>query len=207
MEGHKHTEEEAQGNKVRTGRDPGFFQSSPGEARRWERANFGVCGQCDRCDRRRSQKWKSRVQQSVIAPSPTPTNTDMSLPYSVSGLSKNRKHSAAEDRRKGVGSSGTGLGDPDGPPPAPAHREHLKGQEFGDMRKQSYSSRRPNSATSDATRQDQDLAASAEARSILRTVKESPNVHPPLKSVAGDLCFILDNCKVWPPSRPFNPKY
>ena len=142
------------------------------------------------------RKWKSRVQLSVIAPPSTTTNTDMSLPYSVSGLSKKRKHSAAEDREKGVGSSGTGLGDPDGPPPAPAHREHLQGQEFGDTRKRTHPSRHTNSATSDATRQDQEAIVSTEARSILCEVKEAPNAHPPLKSVAEDLCFVLDNYKV-----------
>ena len=34
------------------------------------------------------------------------------------------------------------------------------------------------------------------AESSLRGVRESANAFPPLKSVAGHLCFILDNCEV-----------
>ena len=62
------------------------------------------------------------------------TNIDMSLPYSVSGSSKKRKHSVTESRDKGVGSSLTGPGDlqVDGPPPAPALRGNLQGQQFGE---------------------------------------------------------------------------
>ena len=38
--------------------------------------------------------------------------------------------------------------------------------------------------------------ASATARLLLRGVKESADAFPPLKSVVGGLCFILDNCEV-----------
>ena len=38
--------------------------------------------------------------------------------------------------------------------------------------------------------------ASSGAKFILRGVKESADVFPPLKSAAGALCFILDNCEV-----------
>ena len=58
------------------------------------------------------------------------------------------------------------------------------------------SGRRLNSTTADETHQVRDLTASAEAESTLRRVKESPNAYPPLKSVADDLCFILNNCEV-----------
>jgi len=40
--------------------------------------------------------------------------------------------------------------------------------------------------------------ASATAGLLLRGVKESADAFPPLKSVAGGLCFILENCEVWP---------
>ena len=59
------------------------------------------------------------------------------------------------------------------------------------------------SATLDATPRGRESTASAEARSTLRAVKESPNAYPPLKAVAEDLCFILDSCEVWPPYRGF----
>ena len=43
--------------------------------------------------------------------------------------------------------------------------------------------------------------ASSTAKLLLRGVKESADAFPPLKSVAGGLCFILDNCEVRPTSR------
>ena len=65
----------------------------------------------------------------------TPANTDMSLPHSIAVSSRKRKHSAAEHGGRGVGSSGTNLGDLHGPPPAPAHLGHLQGQEYDNTRK------------------------------------------------------------------------
>ena len=38
--------------------------------------------------------------------------------------------------------------------------------------------------------------ASATAKLFLRGAKESADAFPPLKSVVGGLCFILDNCEV-----------
>ena len=40
-------------------------------------------------------------------------------------------------------------------------------------------------------------AASATAKLFLRAAKESADAFPPLKSVVGGLCFILDNYEVW----------
>jgi len=37
---------------------------------------------------------------------------------------------------------------------------------------------------------------SSAAKLALRTVKEASDAFPPLKSVAGGLCAILDNCEV-----------
>ena len=45
--------------------------------------------------------------------------------------------------------------------------------------------------------------ASATAKMLLRGVKESADAFPPLKSVAGGLCFILENCEV----RPYFPTH
>jgi len=42
--------------------------------------------------------------------------------------------------------------------------------------------------------------ASSAAKLFLRGVKESADAFPPLKSVAGGLCYILDNCEVRPSS-------
>lgn len=48
--------------------------------------------------------------------------------------------------------------------------------------------------------------ASATARSLLRTVKESSNAYSRLKSIAECLYFILNNCEVWPSSCTSNPR-
>jgi len=55
-------------------------------------------------------------------------------------------------------------------------------------------------AAADDAQQNRDLAVSATAKSVLCRVKESPNAYPPLKSIAGYLWHILDNCGVWQPS-------
>ena len=39
--------------------------------------------------------------------------------------------------------------------------------------------------------------ASSAAKLFLRTVERASDAFPPLKSVAGGLCAILDNCEVW----------
>ena len=38
---------------------------------------------------------------------------------------------------------------------------------------------------------------------LLRTVRDSVNGFGPLKSVAGGLCLVLENCEVCPPSQRF----
>jgi len=41
-----------------------------------------------------------------------------------------------------------------------------------------------------------DSLAPTAAESRLRRVSESPNIFPPLRAIAGHLCFILENCEV-----------
>ena len=91
---------------------------------------------------------------------------------------------------------------------------HCLRQRFVDTRKVSNSmicerhwyNQRSNSVAADETQQNRNSTASAEAKSTLRRVAESPNSYPPLKSVAENLCFILDNCEVWPPFCIFDPQ-
>ena len=123
----------------------------------------------------------------------------MSLPHSASGPLKKRKHSAAEGGDKGAGSGGADPGYLDGPPPAPAHRGRSQGQGF-DKNEKHYTDRSSNSNVADETRRNRKPITAAEAKSILRRMRESANAYPPLKSVATDLCIILDNCEVWPSS-------
>ena len=43
--------------------------------------------------------------------------------------------------------------------------------------------------------------ASATVKLLLRGVRDSADASGPLKSVVGGLCFILENCEVWPSPR------
>ena len=52
------------------------------------------------------------------------------------------------------------------------------------------------SAAADESKLDWKSTASASAKLILRGVCDSADAFGPLKSVAGGLCFILDNCEV-----------
>jgi len=54
------------------------------------------------------------------------------------------------------------------------------------------------SAGADGNRPDWGSTASATAKLILRGVRDSADAFGPLKSIAGGLCFILENCEVWP---------
>jgi len=53
----------------------------------------------------------------------------------------------------------------------------------------------------DKNKRDWKLTLSATAKLLLRGVRDSADAFGPLKSVAGGLCFILENCEVRPPSR------
>ena len=50
--------------------------------------------------------------------------------------------------------------------------------------------------TEDENKPDWKSTASATAKLFLRGVRDAADAFPPLKSVAGGLCFILDNCEV-----------
>jgi hypothetical protein len=56
------------------------------------------------------------------------------------------------------------------------------------------------SAATDENKSNWISAASATAKLLLRGVRDSADGFVPLKSVAGGLCFILENCEVWFPS-------
>jgi len=61
------------------------------------------------------------------------------------------------------------------------------------------------SAVVDEIEPNWDSTASATATLLLCGVRDSINTFGPLRSVAGCLCFILENCKVSPPCTP-NPQ-
>ena len=57
------------------------------------------------------------------------------------------------------------------------------------------------SATADENKSSWRSTSSATAKLLLRGVRDSADAFPPLKSIAGGLCFILDNCEVRPSSH------
>ena len=52
------------------------------------------------------------------------------------------------------------------------------------------------SAAADTDRPDWKSTVSSSAKLVLRGVRDSADAFGPLKSVAGGLCFILENCEV-----------
>ena len=54
------------------------------------------------------------------------------------------------------------------------------------------------SVTPDESKSSWKATASASAKLLLRGVRDSADAFGPLKSVAGGLCFILENCEVRP---------
>jgi len=74
------------------------------------------------------------------------------------------------------------------------------------LRENPLTDRRPYPAAADDTQKNRWLTVSASAKSVLYRVKESPNAYPPLKSLAGYLWYILDNCEVESPSCIFDPQ-
>ena len=58
------------------------------------------------------------------------------------------------------------------------------------------------SATMNECKSSWKSTAFASAKLLLRGVRDTADAFGPLKSVAGGLCFILENCEVWlPPAR------
>ena len=112
-----------------------------------------------------------------------------------------------ESRRAGSRDKGKVPDRPDpeglkvGPPSTPSDGIPSYGQEL----ERHFPGRRPNSTAADETQRRQKSTESAEAESILRRVKGSSKSYPPLRSVAENLCLILDNQRVWPPSCPLSP--
>ena len=62
------------------------------------------------------------------------------------------------------------------------------------------------STAADQSESDWKTTASATAKLLLRGVGSSSDAFGPLKSVAGGLCFILENCEVWLPPRVLSQK-
>ena len=64
------------------------------------------------------------------------------------------------------------------------------------------------SAAADENKSDWKSTASASAKLVLRGVRDSADAFGPLKSVAGGLCFVLENYEVrYPPSYAIHNAY
>ena len=67
-----------------------------------------------------------------------------------------------------------------------------------DTAQEGPSSNKREPGTGDENKSDWKSTASATAKLFLRGVRDSSDAFGPLKSVAGGLCFILENCEVRP---------
>ena len=118
--------------------------------------------------------------------------------FSFSRLKKGIKRRLKRSRGKGDGSEAGKDGERVGSPqPGPAvvvgsgREGEGNGSDAGDK------SVGP-SAAADKNKSDWKSTASASAKLLLYGVRDSADAFPPLKSVAGGLCFILENCEVCP---------
>ena len=154
----------------------------------------------------------SRVGGSIKATRPTicyhnrhlrSPDTDMDdLRESFSKLKRDVKHRLTGSKRKAdkkPDRRGETVADPSGSLPRPEPPAVTGGgrERKGDRSNAGESVE--SSAAADETKSDWKSTASSSAKLLLRGVRDSADAFPPLKSVAGGLCFILENCDVRPP--------
>ena len=114
---------------------------------------------------------------------------------------KSRKADKAQASEGGVG---VGNVEPSGSLPPQAVTSDDSERE-GDEPSADDESARPGTAA-DESESDWKTTASASAKLLLRGVGSSSDAFGPLKSVAGGLCFILENCEVRLPPCVLSPK-
>ena len=117
-------------------------------------------------------------------------------------MKKDIKYRLTGKKRKAQKAQASGLGvgvEPSGSIPPQAATSGDRKRE-GDERNSDDESVGP-SAAADESNSDWKTTASASAKLVLRGVSSSSDAFGPLKSVAGGLCFILENCEVWLHSR------
>ena len=120
---------------------------------------------------------------------------------SFSKMKKDFKHRLTRSKRKAdkTGIDGRGeTADPSGSPPRPEPHVVAGGVLEQERNRSNAGESSQPSATPDESKPDWKSTASASARLLLRGVRDSADAFPPLKSVAGGLCFILENCEVCP---------
>jgi len=119
---------------------------------------------------------------------------------SFSSLKKGIKRRIKGSKRKAdnpeTGGSGEMIG-PSGPPPRPGPAVVTGGGREREGNEPNADDKRVELSTaSDENKRDWTSTAAASAKLLLRGVRDSADAFGPLKSVAGGLCFILENCEV-----------
>ena len=116
-------------------------------------------------------------------------------------MKKDIKYHMTGKKRKAQKAQASGLGvgvEPSGSIPPQSVTSGDRERE-GDERNSDDESIGP-SAAADESESGWKTTATASAKLVLRGVSSSSDAFGPLKSVAGGLCFILENCEVWLPS-------
>ena len=114
---------------------------------------------------------------------------------SLSSFKKDIKHRLGRSKRKadkpGLDDRDESVGSPNSLPQPEPHVSTGggRGQEGGGTNV-------GGSDAADENRPDWKSTASSSAKLVLRAVRDSADAFGPLKSVAGGLCFILENCEV-----------
>jgi len=122
---------------------------------------------------------------------------------SLSSLKKKLKHPFRGSSRKRDGTGADGReerANPSGSLPQP--EPHVMAGGGRDQEESGSNAGGENvetSAAADENRSGWGSTVSGTAKLLLRGARDSADVFPPLKSVAGGLCFVLENSEVWPP--------
>ena len=121
---------------------------------------------------------------------------------SLSKIKKDIKYRLTGKKRKAdktqAGGHGVGVESSGSIPPQSAMSGDRERE--GDERNSDDESVGP-SAAADESESGWKTTATASAKLVLRGVSSSSDAFGPLKSIAGGLCFILENCEVRLPSR------
>ena len=161
---------------------------------------------------KKNEDSSSRVNGSIEATRPAICyhNHHLHLPVadmddlreSFSKLKKDVKHRLTGSRRKAdkkTDRRGETVADPSGSLPRPGPPAVTGGGREQKGNRSNADESVESSAAADETKSDWKSAASSSAKLLLRGVRDSADAFPPLKSVAGGLYFILENCEVLPP--------
>jgi hypothetical protein len=119
----------------------------------------------------------------------------MDIRESFSSMKKSIKHLLTRSKRKTDRTRADGRGERADPSGSNLHVMTSGGREREGSGYKADKSIQPSPAA-DKNKSDWKYTASASTKLLLRGVRDSADAFPPLKSVAGGLFFILENCEV-----------